>query len=531
MLRHSLFALSLLIAVLLGPAGARAQLERAGGETLSVDGVVVNSETGEPIRGALVQGFAGKQVAVLTGADGKFHLEKVPGKQITLTASKPGYFSEHELSNIPAITSFTIGPDSAPVVLPLHPEGVIFGRVTDEDGEPAFLPVKVLAFRVVNGRRQKEQVFSGFTNDEGEFRVANLRSGLYYLAAGPSQSSVKKRDANGQLREMGASGEFYPGVGDFAGATPIHVASGASIRADMALSGQPFYEISGVVSGYPAGSFASLQLLDTSGEQLAQGYEFDSKTGAFQIHAPGGIYMLKATAQDAAGRPLSASQRVRVQADTTAVHLRLIAAVDLIVHIRHEAGGSQDLPQPALASLSLIPADGSPESGPPAGSVVPPGQNSATLQNVLPGSYAVELNPVMPWYVESARCGSTDLLRDNLVVTSGAPNCAIEIELRGDSATLAANIVGDSLPSAAYLLLMPENGATRTETLYTQPNAALETPGLPPGRYRVMAVDRLDELEYTNREAMEPLLAKAQEITLQARKKTPVTLELIRRKL
>ena len=530
MTRHSLlFSLALLAPAAL-PPGAPAQSAKAVAETFAVDGSVVNSATGEAIRGALVQGFVGKPIAVLTGADGKFRLEKVHAGQITLTANKPGYFSEHDLSSLAVFSSFPVGPDSPPVILRLVPEGVIFGRVTDEDGEPAFLPVKVLAFHILNGRKKIEEVFSGFSNDEGEFRAANLHPGTYYVVAGPSQSSVRKKDSSGRAREMGVSGEFYPGVADFAGATAIQVAAGTVVRADISLAGQPFFEISGRVSGYPEGSFASVQLMDTSGKQLEQGYEFDAKTGLFRMHAPGGVYELQATAQDAAGRSLSARRKITVQADTTGVRLTLVPATDIAVHVRLDAADLQQAPQP-LASVTLVPTEGSLGNAPPsASSEGPDGQSSVVIRNVLPGNYAVDITPIGLWYVESARCGSTDLLRGDLVVAASAPSYTIEITMRGDVATLEATIAGDNVPNAVSLLLVPENGATRVVNVYRQPDSTFETQGLPPGRYKVLAVDRMDDLEYANREAIEPLLAKAQEIALQPGKKTAVKLELIRRK-
>ena len=530
MMRHNLVLQSVLVILALPPLAAAAQSPGAAAETFTVEGRVVNSATEGAIRGALVQGFVGKQIAVLTGADGKFRLENVPAGQITLMANKPGYFSERDRSNGVSLQSFAIGPEKTSVVLRLEPEGVIFGRVTNEDGEPAVVPVKVLSYHIVNGRKQKEKVFTGFTNDEGEFRVANLRPGAYYVAAGPSQSSVRKKDSAGKMREAGASGEFYPGVADFAAATPIRVSAGAAIRADLSLTGQPFFEISGVISGYPAGTWASLQLMDTAGEQLEQGSEFSAATGAFQMHAPAGTYELRATSQDAKGRALSASQKLSVQADTNGVRLTLVPAIDVAVHTRLDAAELQEVPQP-LTSVTLAPAEGLPGISPAtANSEDAHDRGALIIRNVLPGSYAVDLNPLGPWYAQFARCGSTDLLRENLVVAPGGAHCTIEIGMRGDGATLATSIAGDAIPSAVFVLLAPENGAIRVLNVYPQPNQAFETAGLAPGRYKVVAVDRVDELEYTDRVAMEPLLAKGQEISLDAGKKTAVTLELIRRK-
>jgi hypothetical protein len=270
--------------------------------------------------------------------------------------------------------------------------------------------------------------------------------------------------------------------------------------------------------------------MDTAGEQLEQGYEFSATTGAFQMHAPAGTYELKATSQNAKGQALAASQKLTVRADATGISLTLAPASDVAVRARLDAAESQEASQP-FVQVTLVPPEGSPGNGPvTASSEDAQNPGAMIIRNVLPGSYETEVNPVGPWYVESARCGSVDLLRENLVIPPGGSNGAIEVRMRGDGATLATTIAGDAIPNAVFVLLAPEDGLVRVATVYPQPNAAFETGALAPGRYKVVAVDRLDELEYTNRVAIESLLAKAQEVTLEPGKKTAITLELIRRK-
>ncbi len=62
--------------------------------TYSIDGVVINSVTGEPVRSALVQIYGRQQMSLLTGPDGKFHFDGVPQSQLTITVRKPGFFTE-----------------------------------------------------------------------------------------------------------------------------------------------------------------------------------------------------------------------------------------------------------------------------------------------------------------------------------------------------------------------------------------------------------------------------------------------------
>src|SRR3979490_1749808 len=65
--------------------------------TYIVEGTVINTMTGEPLRAALVQIQTGQQISLLTGPDGKFHFDRVPPSQLTIMVRKPGYFSEQEI--------------------------------------------------------------------------------------------------------------------------------------------------------------------------------------------------------------------------------------------------------------------------------------------------------------------------------------------------------------------------------------------------------------------------------------------------
>src|SRR5437899_3002637 len=66
----------------------------------SLSGTVVNSVTGEAIRGALVQIYMNGQSSRLTGPDGKFQFDGLFAGQTPITVRKPGFFSEEELERV-----------------------------------------------------------------------------------------------------------------------------------------------------------------------------------------------------------------------------------------------------------------------------------------------------------------------------------------------------------------------------------------------------------------------------------------------
>ena len=95
----------------------------------AIRGTVVNSITGEGVRGALVQINTNRQRSVLTGADGTFAFAEVPAGTLYINVLKPGYFTLQAIQSPRAQVVFAVsGPAQQPVVIKLVPEGVISGH-------------------------------------------------------------------------------------------------------------------------------------------------------------------------------------------------------------------------------------------------------------------------------------------------------------------------------------------------------------------------------------------------------------------
>jgi hypothetical protein len=149
------------------------------------------------------------------------------------------------------------------------------------------------------------------------------------------------------------------------------------------------------------------------------------------------------------------------------------------------------------------------------------------IRNVPSGTYTADFHPNGPWYVASALCGTTDLLREPLTVTAGQQVPAMEVVLRDDTATLSGSVRRNGDDDLFSVLLLPESGSPRLTT--HAGTGTFEMPGLAPGDYKVLAFDNVDGLEYMNPDAMKEYLSKAVPVTLTAGAKATVTLELIRR--
>jgi hypothetical protein len=154
------------------------------------------------------------------------------------------------------------------------------------------------------------------------------------------------------------------------------------------------------------------------------------------------------------------------------------------------------------------------------------GASSLEVQNIAPGTYGVEINSNGPLYVQSAMSGTTDLLESDLSVASGASPQPIEIILRDDVASLSGTVSSDNQPLSATILAFSEHATAPPRIQPTDPGGGFQLSFLPPGAYKILAVDHLDRLEYANPEALRKYLSKAREVTLSPDQSAKLDLEL-----
>jgi hypothetical protein len=500
-------------------------------------GTVVNSVTGEAIRGALVQIYFNGQSSMLTGPDGKFQFDSLPAGQSPITARKQGFFVEEDFQQSERSPRWaTTGPNSSPMVLKLIPEGVIYGRIAEEDGEPIEgLPVALLAQRLQNGRKAWEQRPGAVTDEDGNFRIAELQPGNYFLSAGPSRNPVT---FPAKLSQPGAQGiplVYYPIGSELADAAPISITPGKKAEINLTLSPQPFYRVSGTISGYAASQSVNLQLRNSAGVPLAYNFHFDSASGSFRfLWVPAGAYTLQADAPDGHGHSLTAAVPLTVNAEVSGVHVILLPNVNIPIRMSvitsrtgAERFSGQENYFPAYVQL-VARNSGLFELRYGSQQVGEKGAASLELQNIAPGTYGVEVNPNGPLYVQSAMSGTTNLLESDLSLAPGTSPQPIEIMLRDDVASLTGTVSMDNQPLSATILAFSEHASTPPRIQPTDPGGGFLLPFLPPGAYKILAVDHPDRLEYANPEALKKYLSKAREVSLSPDQSAKIDLELVK---
>jgi hypothetical protein len=550
------FGASLACLLLLGP---RAQFSTAQSsqQTYSLRGTVVNSASGEPIHGALVQIYAERQRSQLTGPGGEFQFDNIPEGAFAVRVQKPGFFFPPELPTSRAQPIMVAsGPDRPPAVIKLVPEGLIHGHVTGDNGEPIeSLPVQLLFDHFENGKRVRAPARSASTDEQGEFRLAELQPGRYFVFFGPSSGSAFFASKLSPLSIRGYRAAFYPGVPDVASAAAIEITPGKHAEIHLTLSSQPFYRISGTVSGYLQNQGINLQITNAAGQPMNADFQLDPVRGVFRTQwLPAGPCTLTAHMQDpATQQEYLASQDLNLTSDLAGVHLALVPNASIPVKFQLEItrsdsqrepvgnfffggpGGMQKLRQ-AQAQL-LLRSHNQPLSQQQRASE-PVGEegNAAVVRNVPPGVYSVEVQPFGPYYAQSVRSGPLNLLEQNLTVVPGASLQPIEVLLRDDFATLDGSVSSDSRDDPAAVLIIPEGtqqpvrmiGLMRSGPTIdsNRPAAEFTMPQLPPGNYKVLAVDTTD-FEYANPAVLQKYLSKAKEISLAPNQQAKVKLELV----
>jgi hypothetical protein len=512
------------------------QANDANVQRVTVSGTVVNSETNEPIPGALVEMM---QFAMLTDDRGQFRFDGVPMMATQISAMKPGYFGPEQLGSWnPQMLDITDRLGS--ITVKLVPEGIIFGQVSSPDSEPLDgVPVQVIQAQIQNGVKIWQHRGVSVTDDEGHFRITELQPGPYYLLAGPSGTTGPLVGA-ASGRTQGYGEAFYPSSPDMASATPIVITPGKRMQADFSLPRQQFYRVSGTLIGIPPNRNLSIQLWSADGA-TANGVQLNRQTGVFRSNfvAPGS-YVLYAISQ---GPPepgqvgtrdvLSAQLSLNVNSEITNLHLALAPAPAIPVNFLVDSASKPQGPRYEPVHIQFYSLD---KPAPMNGNFVPrmmltgsQDDPQTVIRGGQPGRYGIEFYPRGDFYIASATFGNVDLLRDDFVIGDEPAAGAMEIVLHDGPGTLHVKV---SLPPADVgltVFLVPDDFPNLLQTTRTDSGGMAQFANLTPGSYRVFALDRAEDLEYRKPGTLQEFLSGASRVTISENQTASVTVPLIRR--
>jgi hypothetical protein len=515
-------------------------------ENDSLEGVVLNNLTHEPISRALV---ASPDNRFATMTDGQGHFEfrfpkggtGIANRPTALVARKPGYLSgPSPETELPASTK--------QVTLALTPEGLLIGHVSLPSSEAADrIQLQLYRRQVEDGRAHWVPQGQTVARSTGDFRFAELSPGTYKLMT-LEQLDRDQTATPGGEQVYGFAPVYFPSAKTFAGAESIELAAGQTFQADLAVVRLPYFRVRVSVAGVlpTAGGISVSVAAGSQGPGYSLGYNLQTHT--IEGALPQGVYSLEG---------LGFGPAVSVGESTLTVHdapvsvgsMTMVSAQSIRVDVKEEFSSPPEIDDVENANLSKVsrsvsgprsylnvrlePAEdfaqhGGPSERPPANAR----DESLVLDGVVPGRYWVHVDSSRG-YASSVTSGGMDLLQEPLVVANGSSR-PIEITMRDDTAQLegtvegADNATGDPNPFAHVYCVPILDSPGRFAEVATAPDGTFILPNLPPGTYRALAFKRAQpNLEFRNPEVMRAYESSGGLVHLTSGQKDHLTLSLV----
>lgn len=514
-----------------------------------IEGSVV-STTGEAVPRAQISltgqapGTAGAppmplNLRTTAGDDGKFVLENIePGHNYQLSAQRPGYvtarYGARSAGGPGAPLTLSAGAELKGLVITMTPQGVISGRITDQAGDPVQGAVVAAARRgYQRGLRTLLPAQTAQSNDQGEYRLANLPPGRYYILASDRRALEPALAVNPQGGRSGNITTFYPSAADAQGAVVLQVAPGADLRGiDIRLRQAAMFTIRGKIEGLPAGAVnVSVQTIP---RETATGVNIVSQLGqsaaparlpdyAFEVrNLPAGAYLLIPRAQNQGNGVIAAHTghpvEVVVAGDINGLSLPFGGGGMVTGKVRFEGGdmkllsAASGLNAEALAAVATAGVAVNLPATRPTVSLVHTGLLPAVnafspisetgeirMESLAPARYQLNVAPLPAGsYVKSAHFNGQDALRNGIDLTAGNGG-ELNIVISNKAAELAGSVRderagNDRLESLSGLLVSlwpkeaePGSVSGGIRIAYTDLYGGFQFQGLPPGEYFVAA--------------------------------------------
>jgi protocatechuate 3,4-dioxygenase beta subunit len=519
----------------------------AAQNTSTLQGVVLRAGSSEPIPNVEItlSGDAGRFKGV-ADAQGTFRFDSLPASKYQMTAARDGYFTPQGTALPGFIASVTIEANRAQqVAVNLIAGAAISGRITDSDDKPvAGVQVTATKLQYEDGR----SVFSAgtapiATNERGEYRIAWLPPGEYYIRAefkSPTEDFVRRT--------------YYPGTTDSLAAVAL------TIRGGEVLEGQNFripraktIRLSGEVrTSAPlptSGSVRSFYLMPQDGRPQ-ESYPFEltntiratsgEPTAAFLLEArgiPPGLYELAPFLID----PRATYHTGRTPVEIGGEDIENIAAIispNVDVTGKIIVNGAAAVPNLSGLSLQLRARDATvPLMSRSATAAMAP-DGSFVIRGVTGGRYYVYLNAsargaLSGLYVSGMRLGALDIRNDGVVdIRSSTDSLEITLSSGAGSIDGVVDTFGETLPTRATVVLVPQFSRWANPLFYdralTDDAGHFKFEGIAPGEYKVFAFEQLPLTAEQNPSFIARYEALGQSVTVNSGSSTEVRARVLR---
>lgn len=503
------------------------------GKPSSVEGVVINSVTSEPVKKAIVilqTARQGPSFQAVSDNAGHFRFDSVDPGSYFLVANRDGFMARS--NRRPQSVTVAEEQDVQGLTIALLPLAQVSGHVLNADGAP-IMSANVQALRYGFNQGRKELIPAGFatTNDLGEFEFLNLEAGKYFFraAARTEIPNLPPRTRFSRPRQAYPP-IFYPNASDPKQATATSVAAGAEVsNIDFRLEKVPAFHIRGKVleeGAQPVDhATVGVQTDDTTYFSIQYSSATTQADGSFDLPAVvPGTYVISAGGLQ---RSKGFAHDIITVSDHDVNGITLAASSGLSIAGRFQFQGS--LPNHINGQVILQTENALGQAFP--ATVNPDG--AFVIQNAVPGPYRINVSANIPGvYVQSIYFGDSDVSSGLLDLPPANAN-ALTVVFGSDGGEIHGTVQtasGEPVVNALVTLAPAEDRPGRFD-LFKQTNTDqkgnFQFEGIAPGDYKAFAWENVDANVVRNFDFQQALSGHAASVTIAPNASETLQLQLI----
>ena len=501
-----------------------------GQQTGSVQGVVINKASRQPVRKAAVtltsmlrdRSYA---VAITDGA-GRFSFTGIPGGTYGLQAARNQMYSIPYGATAPrqngVALNLAAGQTRSGITLQMIVPSAVQGTVADAEGDPlGGVLVELYTRSIDRGKPHYQHRESSVTDARGHYDLSGLMPGEYFAHAKVEfLSALRTRpvvSVGERLQPESVAPQFYPGVDRITSAAPILVADGRDTTGiDFRLNYVPQMSVAGTVSGIPEEAKNLSVILEPEGspagnDRSAVRLRVDPVSGKFEAQGlPAGMYRIAAHAG-----PRRVVQTANLVNARNEVNLALAPGARLSGSLTIEGSAAA---WPKNGRITLSPGDDL------------PGMLQATVENgafefdeVPSGVWDIGLRPLPRGsYIKQMRLGDQDVLLEDMQIGPGTKG-----PLRITVSTNAPKVEGTVEPAGPATVLAAPTGKLAGifsfyETAQADEKGNFSFNALYPGVYRFYAFHEVEANAWQQAGFLAPYEADAKSFELKEGEKQTV---------